>query len=240
MLRTWRLPVLGGVVLFFALTGPVLALLTPELLRSMQSSAPGVVIRVPDPTWRDAYAQWIKNLTQIVSFVAIIAAAGSVAGEVASGTALLVLTKPVSRSCVRRHQGLALFGLLAATVLAGTLVTQLVTFAVFGTAPAGALWLPTFAWLWLRGPARLDRRAAVVDPPHACGGRSRGRGLLRAVACSALGTARAVHPGRPGRRPRSSARGRDGVRSVWPILTTAIACAAVVALAAALFARREL
>ena len=41
MLRTWRLPVVGGVVLFFALTGPVLALLTPEILRSMQASQPG-------------------------------------------------------------------------------------------------------------------------------------------------------------------------------------------------------
>ena len=123
-----------------------MALLTPELLRSMQRAQPGVVIQMPDPTWRDAYAQWIKNLTQIVSFVAIIAAAGSVAGEVTSGTALLVLTKPLSRSrsspprpspCSRCWPG----------VLTGTLVTQAVTFAVFGTAPAGALWLPTLAWL---------------------------------------------------------------------------------------------
>jgi ABC-2 type transport system permease protein len=149
--RTWRLPVVGGLVLFFAISGPVLAMLTPELLRSVQSSQPGVVIQVPEPTWIDAYAQWVKNLSQIVAFAAIIAVAGSVASEIASGTAAIVVTKPVSRTAFVFAKWGAFYSMLAPVVLLGAGATQLVTYAVFSEAPAERLWAATLVWLAFAG-----------------------------------------------------------------------------------------
>ena len=46
-LKTWRLWVLPGILLFLALSSPVLTKLTPELLKATANSQPGVVIHIP-------------------------------------------------------------------------------------------------------------------------------------------------------------------------------------------------
>lgn len=239
LLRTWRLPVVGGVVLFFAITGPVLALLTPEILRSMQASQPGVIIQVPDPTWRDAYAQWIKNLSQIVAFVTIISAAGSVAGEVASGTAQLVLTKPVSRSGFVVAKGVAFFGLVAGVVLIGAALTQAMTLAVYGVAPSAPLWGPTLVWLVF---AALLIAVAVllstVAPTLAAAGI--GVGVLFVLSLAGMwGPAVRFTPAGLTVAPSQLLAGQ-GVDLLWPLLTTVVAAVFLLALAAVLFTRREL
>ena len=146
-LRTWRIAVLGGFVLFFALTSPILAKLTPQILQYVSASSPGVVIKIPPPTYVDAYAQWIKNLSQMCTFVILIVAAGSVAGEVSQGTAALVLTKPVSRAWFVVVKATTLAAFVVALTVLGTLVVQLETIAVFGSAPPIALWGATLSWL---------------------------------------------------------------------------------------------
>ena len=239
LLRTWRLPVIGGVVLFFALTGPVLALLTPELLKSMQSSQPGVIIQVPEPIWRDAYAQWIKNLTQVVAFVTIIAAAGSVAGEVASGTAVLVLTKPVSRGGFVVAKVIALFALVSSPVLLGTLLTQGVTYIVFGEAPWAPLWEPTLVWLVFAAllVAISVLLSSTVKTLAAAG---IGVGVFFMLSLAAIwGPAVRFSPAGLTVAPARMLLG-ETVAVGWPLLTTAVGAIAVVALAAVLFARREL
>lgn len=236
--RTWRLPVVGGVVLFFALSGPVLALLTPQLLESMQGQS-GVIIQVPDPTWRDAYAQWIKNLTQIVAFVAIIAAAGSVAGEVAGSTTALVLTKPVSRTAFVVTKALALFGLVGAVVLVGAAATQAVTFVVFGEAPAAELWTSTLVWLAFA--ALLVAQAvffSAILPTLAAAGL--GVGVFFAISLLALwGPAVRYSPVGLVTAPGELLASKNP-ELLWPLVTTALATGALVAIASAAFSRREL
>jgi ABC-2 type transport system permease protein len=238
-LRTWRLPVLGGVVLFFALSGPVLALLTPQLLQSMQASQPGVVIQLPDPTWRDAYGQWIKNLSQIVAFVAIIAAAGTVSGEVASGTAALVLTKPVSRSAFVVAKAISLFALVAACVALGTLLTQAVTLVVFGQAPVAPLWGPMLAWLAFAGLlVAIATLLSALLPTLAAAGLA--VGAFFAISLAALwGPAVRYSPAGLTLAPGELLLGKDPAL-LWPLATTLAAAVALVTVAAALFARREL
>ncbi|HEY5518777.1 MAG TPA: hypothetical protein VIK17_03930, partial [Cellulomonas sp.] len=97
ILRTWRIWVLPGILLFFALTGPVLARFTPEIVGALAADQLGG-FEIPTPTYLDAYAQWVKNLSQIALFALIIIYGGLVSGESRSGTAVLVITKPVSRS----------------------------------------------------------------------------------------------------------------------------------------------
>ena len=100
--RTWRLWVIPGMLVFFGVTSPIIAALTPALVRSMTASQPGVAIRLPPPRTLDAYAQFMKNLDQFVLIAVVIAGAGVVSGERASGTAILALTKPLSRRAKKR------------------------------------------------------------------------------------------------------------------------------------------
>lgn len=237
--RTWRLPVVGGVAFFFALTGPILALMTPQLIESMQSSQPGVVIQIPEPIWRDAYVQWVKNLSQIVAFVTIIAASGAVAGEVASGTAMLVLTKPVSRAAFVVAKALSLFALIAVTVLLGTAFTQVVTFAVFGEAPAAELWGPTLAWLVFAAllVSVSILLSTMVSTLAAAG---IGVGIFFAISLSALwGPAVRYTPAGLVGAPSDLLMGGEPAL-VWPVATALATCIVLVALGAWTFSRREL
>lgn len=145
--RTWRIWVLPGIVLFFALSGPPLAMLTPEILKSVGASAPGVVIEIPPPTWLDAYAQWVKNLSQIVTFALVIIYGGLVSGERKTGTAILVLTKPLTRNAYVAAKVLSAAFLVVITTVVGALLTWAVTLATFGEAPVGVLVEVTALWL---------------------------------------------------------------------------------------------
>ena len=146
ILRTWRIWVLPGILLFFALTGPVLARYTPELVGALAGDQlKGLVM--PTPTYLDAYAQWVKNLSQIALFALIIIYGSIISSERKSGTAVLVLTKPVSRTAFVVAKAAVHSAFLAILVVAGTLLTWGLTAAVFGQAPGSALWSSALVWL---------------------------------------------------------------------------------------------
>ena len=145
--RTWRLYVLPGLILFFALTSPILALITPGLVRSLAGGQPGVVIELPDPVALDAYVQFLKNLNQIVLVALIIACAGSVSGERRAGTAILVLTKPLSRGAFVLAKVVSQMSLIGISTLAGSCICALVTTFLFGPSPVGSFLLAVLVWL---------------------------------------------------------------------------------------------
>lgn len=149
--RSWRLWVVPGILAFFAVTGPIMALLTPRLLASMASQQPGVVITVPDPTAVDAYAQFVKGLTQMVLLALIIGGGGLVSGERASGTAIMVLTKPVSRAAFILAKLVAELVLLVVATMLATVVTLLVTRALFPPVAAAPLFTAVAIWLLQAG-----------------------------------------------------------------------------------------
>lgn len=148
VLRTWRIWVLPGILVFVGVTSPVLAKLTPEILKSVASSGSGVVVRMTKPvTYGDSYLQWTKNLTQVVLFAVVIASSGMISAEKRAGTAILVLTKPVSRAAfvtAKIASGVMLLWL--ATGVEATLCWA-GTVALFGEAPVGPLLGGTLLWL---------------------------------------------------------------------------------------------
>lgn len=148
IIRTWRIWVLPGMLLFFALTGPVMAKFTPQIVAAVGGDQfAGLMKALPTPTYLDAYAQWAKNLTQIALFAIIIIYGGLISGERKSGTAILVLTKPVSRFAFVTAKAAVHTVFLALTVAVCTALTWGVTVIVFGKAPGGALWSSVLAWL---------------------------------------------------------------------------------------------
>jgi len=148
IVRTWRIWVLPGIVLFFALSGPVLARFQAELIATLlPAGESGLTIQVSEPTFADAYVQWTKNLSQIVLFAVIIMFGGMISGEKRSGTAVLVLTKPLSRAAFVVAKFVSYAGLLVVAVIVGALLTWGETYAIFGEAPFTQIAEATVVWL---------------------------------------------------------------------------------------------
>ena len=147
--RTWRIWVIPGLLLFFGLTSPILALVAPSLISSLAGSQPGMTITLPPPTPFDAGAQFLKSLSQLVIFALILGGAGSMSGERATGTAVLAVTKPVSRSAMVMAKLTADLLLLAGSTLAATLLCGVMTVALFGTVAWRPLLFAVGLWLVL-------------------------------------------------------------------------------------------
>ncbi|MCO5177618.1 MAG: ABC transporter permease [Thermomicrobiales bacterium] len=145
--RTWRIWVLPAILMFLAITSPILAEITPGLVRSLAGSNPDIIIELPDPVALDSYRQLASQLNQIGLLALIIASAGIVGGELRSGTAILVLTKPVSRRDFIVSKVLANIALLVGATLPAAVVCWVVTLAIFGEAPVGTLAAVIGLWL---------------------------------------------------------------------------------------------
>ncbi len=241
IVRTWRIWVLPSIVIVFAVTGPILAKAMPAILGSMDSEElGGAVIRLPDPTWRDAYAQWVKNLTQLVTPTLIIVLGGMVASEVRSGTAILVLTKPVDRASFVLAKALASTLFVSTTTLSGAALTWAVTLATFGEAPLRPLVGSTAAWLALAVPVCAVMTLASVLVPSPSGAAGVGIGLYAALGVASLmrWAVEWTPAGLLG-APASLLAG-ERVAIAWPLVTALVVAIAALAIAVVRFSHEEL
>lgn len=145
MVRTWRAPVIVAVALVLAVSGPILTKFLPDIITSVG----GLQIIEPDPTWSDAGLQWSKDLTQIVTPLVILVLAHSVCQPLSSGTAALVLARPVSRCPILVAPTVAVIIVTAAVGLLGALGSGLVTALMFDDAPMSIPIGVTLRWLVL-------------------------------------------------------------------------------------------
>lgn len=94
--RTKRVLAVVAVIGSFGMLSPLLAYFTPQLLRAIPGAEQFSEL-VPTPTISDAMAQYIKNISQFGFILAILLGMSAVAGEKESGTASLILSKPMTR-----------------------------------------------------------------------------------------------------------------------------------------------
>ena len=238
--RTWRLWVIPGMLVFFGITSPIIAALTPALVQSMSASQPGVVIKLPPPTALDASAQFLKNLDQFVLIAIVIAGAGVISGERAAGTAILVLTKPLSRAAFVVAKILSQVLLLVVSTVLGTAACLAMTAVVFDT--SGATRLLQVVALWLLYAILLVVVMTLFSASFASRGAAAGAGLgyyFLMLLLSAWGpTAEYSFAGIiPAMRDVLMGRGE---LSPWPIITAAVAIVAGSVAAAGVFERKEL
>jgi len=238
-LRTWRIWVLPSILLFFALTGPVLAKFTPEIVSALGADQLNG-LKLPTPTYLDAYAQWIKNLSQTALFALIIIYGAIISSERKSGTAVLVLTKPVSRTAFIMAKAVVHSAYLAVLVVAGTLVTWGLTAAIFGQAPGSALWSSSLVWLvfGVLFIALMTLLSVLIGSSAGAAGVGIGAYALVSIAAiwKPLGT---YSPAALTKVTSSLLAGKD-VAVLWPVLTSLLLAAALFALAALTFRRSEL
>ena len=238
--RTWRIWVIPGLLLFFAVASPLLAYLTPALVGSMIKSQPGVSVTLPPATWRDAYAQFLRNLSQIVVIAIVITGAGSVSGERATGTAVLTLVKPVSRASFVLAKVASQWILVAASAALGTVICAALTRAIFGPAPVGQL--VSAVLLWLAYALLLVIVMTLFSAWFPARGAAAGAGLGFYFLTALAGIwAPLVRYSFVGLLP---AAGKtllgQSVATAWPLATTAIADVLCAAVAVRVFGRQEL
>ncbi len=93
-LKTYRVIVVGSVFLFFGITTPLLLKYTPELLKLAGEQ---MQISLPPPTAVQSLVEYAGTVGQIGVLVAVLVAMGCVANEIQRGTAVITLSKPVTR-----------------------------------------------------------------------------------------------------------------------------------------------
>jgi ABC-2 type transport system permease protein len=240
ILRTWRIWVLPGILLLFALTGPVLAELTPQLLGAVGGDQlKGLVL--PTPTYHEAYGQWIKNLSGTALFALIIVYGSIISSERKSGTAVLVLTKPFSRTAFITAKAVVHSAFLAVLVVAGTLITWGLTAAVFGQAPGSALWSSSLVWLvfGVLFIALMTLLSVLIGSSAGAAGVGLGAYVLLTIAANwkPLGT---YSPAALVAKVESSLLAGKDVAVLWPVLTSLLLAAVLFALAALAFRREDL
>ena len=238
--RTWRIWVIPDMLVFFVITSPIIAALTPALVRSMATSQPGLVIQIPPPTARDAYGQFIKSLDQLVLIAIIITGASVVSGERSSGTAILALTKPLSRAAFVVTKILSQTMLLVVATTLGTAVCLAVTAVVFDG--AGGARLVTAVAYWLLYAVLLIVVMTLLSAAFQSRGAAAGAGLgfyFLTLLLSAWGPA-ARHSFLGLVLATQRALVFESQPSGWPIATAVVAIVLGAVLAVKIFERREL
>ena len=84
---------------FFALLAPLTAKFMPAIMEQVLKGQDtgGITIQIQEPTYLDSYRQYFKNFSQMGILIIMIIFMSTVSGEKTKGTAILVLTKCVSR-----------------------------------------------------------------------------------------------------------------------------------------------
>lgn len=239
IIRTWRIWVVPLIVAFCALTGPLTARFLPEILSALAGEQAGAIVAtLPEPSWTDAYAQWTKNLGQIVLIALVIVMASLISGEVRSGTAVMVLAKPVSRTAFVVARFTAAMVLVAGSVVAGALVTWGLTALVFDEAPILPLAGATGAWLVYAAVICAATAVGSAAFNAAAAGAGIGLGAIMILALTSMWQPAAqFSPAGLGALPDAVLA---GLGTWWPVTTGAAAVVALVWTAATVFKRREL
>ena len=93
--KTYRWLIVGGIFLLFGITTPLMYKYLPEILELAGEQL--TIIELPPPTAFDSLAEYAGTIGQIGVLVAVLVAMGSIANELRQGTAMITLSKPVSR-----------------------------------------------------------------------------------------------------------------------------------------------
>ncbi len=131
--RTYRLVIVAGVFLFFGITTPLMLKYLPDIIRLAGQSIP---IDIPPPTAAQSLLEYSGTMGQIGVLVAVLVAMGSVANERNRGTAVMTLSKPVTRGAFVAAKWTASSLVFVGSLAAASLVCLGYTVWLIG--PAGA------------------------------------------------------------------------------------------------------
>lgn len=137
--RSYRLLIVGAVLIVFGIASPLIAKLTPELIKLVPEGE-SLATLIPAPTAADAVAQYAKNMNQFGIVLALLVTMGAVAHEKDKGTAAVMLVKPMPRSVFLMAKFAALSLTFGVSIALATVGSYAYTRVLFGALDAPA-WL---------------------------------------------------------------------------------------------------
>lgn len=173
MLQLWKTKRFLILVLVFGLFGlmsPLMAYFMPQIIGSVQG-AEAFANLIPQPTAADAMQQYVKNISQFGFILAVLLGMNAVAGEKESGTAELILSKPMPRWVFVSSKFAAQLLAYGAAFLIASVGGYFYTIVLFGGFPIGQfaamnllllLWELTFVGITLLGSTAAKTTSAAA------------------------------------------------------------------------------
>jgi ABC-2 type transport system permease protein len=238
--KTWRLWVLPGFLLFSAISSPVITYLMPTLLDQLGTAQQGLDITVSDPTALQAYLEFLGNLMDLTLFALVIAYGGIVSGEVRGGTAALTLAKPLSRAVFVTGKWLSQATVVVVGAALATVICIGLTQLLFDNGPATRVLVAVALWLAyaLMLLAVMVLLSVVLRAPAAASGA--GVGVFAALLV--LAQFEVTSSVTPAGLPAAALAIVQGEPARWagPLAATVAVAAACLVAAVLRFARREI
>lgn len=94
-IRTYKLLIVSGVFIFFGITTPLTLKFLPQIIKLVGEQ---MTIDIPPPTAVQSLLEYAGTIGQVGVLVAVLVAMGCIANEFRQGTALMILSKPISRT----------------------------------------------------------------------------------------------------------------------------------------------
>jgi ABC-2 type transport system permease protein len=95
-LRTYKLLIVGVIFVLFGISTPLMLKYLPEILEL--AGGQGLEITIPPPTGVQSLTEYAGTIGQLGVLLAVLMVMGSIANERKNGTAIITLSKPVSRA----------------------------------------------------------------------------------------------------------------------------------------------
>ncbi len=135
--RSFRYPAFLLVLLFFALSDPLMIKYMREILAYFAE----IEIALPDPSPQEAFATFLGDASQLGILVLIFISMGSIAGEKENGVAGWILSKPVNRWEYYLAKAACISAIIIAGVAASSAIAYLYTWSLLGRVSFyNALW----------------------------------------------------------------------------------------------------
>lgn len=133
-IRTYRLLVVGSIFLLFGITTPFLLKYLPEIIKLAGEDLP---VDIPPPMAVDSLVEYAGTIGQLGVLVAVLVAMGSVSNELQRSTAIITLSKPVTRSAFVTAKLAAMSMTFALSITVASAFCYAYTVWLIGGADAG-------------------------------------------------------------------------------------------------------
>lgn len=137
--RTKRWIALVGVYLFFGLLGPFTARYLSEIFSFAGGEMQGATVEFPPPVPADGMVQYVSNVTQIGTLVAVVVAAGALAFDAIPEMGVFLRTRTRSVTRILAPRMVIVTASVVAAFLIGTVAAWYETWVLIGGLDTGAV-----------------------------------------------------------------------------------------------------
>lgn len=243
IVKTHKIIVLPAIMLFFGLTSPLFAKFMNMLLEpALKKEGIDPTAFMKEPVLLDSYMQLFSNFTQIVLISVILVFMGIVVDEKVKGSAILVLTKSVSRSQFIISKFISSVLLFTVSYVLSVAAFAYYTYILFSKFLMDNTFLSLFM-LWLLGVFMISIAvfASTISKTHIIAAVSGFAGYALTMAVSAIPYVKDYSPGIIGGLALELLKGvKPASDALGPIVVTMALCVVFLGGSVAVFRRREL